>query len=79
MSNPYDPNYENDTNDADLMPYDDAFTEEDYVEELMAEGYSEEEAKRMAGGYDYEEDDTCYGQDDLDRDVPDFVDDGDFE
>jgi hypothetical protein len=53
MSNPYDPNFADDTNDADLMPYDDTFSEEDYISELMAEGYSREEAKRMAGEYDY--------------------------
>jgi|LakMenE18May11ns_1017448.scaffolds.fasta_scaffold6013614_1 hypothetical protein len=81
MSNAYDPNFTDDTNDADLMPYDDTFSEEDYVAELVAEGYSEEEAKRMAGEYDYsdEEDEYGYGDDSLDRDVPDFVDGGDFE
>lgn len=77
MSNAYDPNYESDTNDADLLPYDDTFDAEDFVEELMAEGYSEEEARRMAGDYDADE---YYGfDDDNDRDIPDFVDDGDFE
>ena len=78
MSNP-NPNYESETNeyDADLMPYDDTFDAEDFVEELMAEGYSEEEARRMAGDYDADE---YYGlDDDNDRDVPDFIDDGDFE
>jgi len=72
------PNDTNDINDSDLMlPYDDTFSEEDYVAELMAEGYSREEALRMAG--DYDSDEYGYGDDDLDRDVPDFVDDGDFE
>lgn len=80
MTNPYDPDYADDTNDSDLMlPYDDSFNDEDFVAELMSEGYSEEEARRMAGEYDYDDDDTCYGQDDLDRDVPDFVDGGDFD
>jgi hypothetical protein len=78
MTNPYDPNTEDDTNDSDLlMPYDDTFNEEEFVAELMEEGYSEEEARRMAGDYDADE---FYGFDDNgDRDVPDFVDGGDFE
>ena len=82
MTNAYDPNMEDDTNDSDLMlPYDDTFNEEDFVAELMADGYSREEALRMAGEYDYsdEDDEYGYGQDDLDRDVPDYVDDEDFE
>jgi hypothetical protein len=33
----------------------------------------------MAGEYEYDDDETCYGHDDLDRDVPDFVDPEDFE
>lgn len=78
MTNAYDPNMEDDTNDSDLMlPYDDTFNEEDFVAELMGEGYSREEALRMAG--DYDADEYGYGDDDLDRDVPDFVDGGDFE
>lgn len=77
MTNPYDPDYTEDTNDSDLMPYDDTFNEEDFVEELMSEGYTREEALRMAG--DYDADEYGYGDDDLDRDVPDFVDGGDFE
>jgi hypothetical protein len=77
MTNPYDPNYEDDTNDSDLMPYDDAFDDEDLVAELLAEGYSEEEARRMVGDYNADE---FYGfEDDSDRDIPDFIDDGDFE
>lgn len=82
MTNPYDPNYDGETNDADLMPYDssvDDLTDEEAIVELMNEGYSEEEAKRMVGMYDYDDDDTCYGADDLDRDVPDFVDEEDFD
>lgn len=68
------------------------FSEEidaDLVDELVAEGYSLEEALRMVGDYEPDEFDpeTCYGIDDLDRDLPDddsfdsteFVDDEDFE
>jgi hypothetical protein len=77
MTNAYDPNYEDDTNDSDLMPYDDAFDDEDLVAELLAEGYSEDEARRMVGDYNADE---FYGfEDDSDRDIPDFIDDGDFE
>jgi hypothetical protein len=77
MTNAYDPNYEDDTNDSDLMPYDDANDDEDLVAELLAEGYSEEEARRMVGDYNADE---FYGfEDDSDRDIPDFIDDGDFE
>jgi len=77
MTNAYDPNYEDDTNDSDLLPYDDAFDDEDLVAELLAEGYSEDEARRMVGDYNADE---FYGfEDDSDRDIPDFVDDGDFE
>lgn len=74
MTNPYDPNTEDDTNDSDLMPYDDSYDVEEMVAELMSEGYTEEEARRMAGEYDYsdEEDEYGYGNDDLDRDIPDF-------
>ena len=77
MTKAYDPNYEDDTNDSDLMPYDDAFDDEDLVAELLAEGYSEDEARRMVGDYNADE---FYGfEDDSDRDIPDFIDDGDFE
>lgn len=68
------------------------FSEEidaDLVNELVAEGYSLEEALRMVGDYEPDEFDpeTCYGMDDLDRDLPDddsfdsteFVDEEDFE
>ena len=73
-----------DTNDIDidtdspfdLIPYDDTFNDEDFVAELIAEGYSEEEAKRMAGEYDADDDEYCFG--DGDRDIPDFVDEEDF-
>jgi len=77
MTNDYDPNYEDDTNDSDLMPYDDANDDEDLVAELLAEGYSEDEARRMVGDYNADE---FYGfEDDSDRDIPDFFDGGDFE
>lgn len=67
----------NDTDiDTDLIPYDDTFNDEDFVAELIAEGYSEEEAKRMAGEYDADDDEYCFG--DCDRDIPDFVDEEDF-
>ena len=68
------PEYENE------IPYDsmiDDLTDEEAIAELMEEGYSEEEARRMAGDYDADE---YYGfDDDSDRDIPDFIDDGDFE
>ena len=67
----------NDTDiDTDLIPYDDTFNDEDFVAELIAEGYSVEEAKRMAGEYDADDDEYCFG--DNDRDIPDFVDEEDF-
>jgi len=67
----------NDTDiDTDLIPYDDTFNDEDFVAELIAEGYSVEEAKRMAGEYDADDDEYCFG--DGDRDIPDFVDEEDF-
>lgn len=84
MNTPYDPDYADETNDTDLiLPYDDSdldgLSQSESIAMLMEEGYSEEEATRMVGLYDSDEDDYCYGDDDLDRDVPDFVDDGDFE
>jgi hypothetical protein len=67
----------NDTDiDTDLIPYDDTFNDEDFVAELIAEGYSVEEAKRMAGEYDADDDEYCF--DDNDKDIPDFVDEEDF-
>ncbi len=71
------PEYENE------IPYDsmiDDLTDEEAIAELMEEGYSEEEARRMLG--DYDSDETYYDHDD---DIPDmddfrdFVDDEDFE
>ncbi len=76
MSNPLDPNFTDETNDSDLLPYDDTFNDEDFVAELIAEGYSEEEAKRMAGEYDSDDDEYCF--DDNDKDIPDYVDEEDF-
>ena len=71
MSNRRDHDYPDDTNDTDtVIPYDDSFSEEEFVAELMAEGYSEDEARRMAGEYDPED---YYGSDDsVERDIPDM-------
>ena len=52
-------------------------TEAEAIAELVEEGYTEEEAKRMIGEYDADDDEYCF--DDNDRDIPDFIDDGDFE
>lgn len=70
MSNRYDHDYPDDTNDTDtILPYDDTFSVEEFVAELMAEGYSEDEARRMAGEYDPED---YYGSDEgIERDIPD--------
>lgn len=76
MTNP-----EYDYDNTDIIPYDDAFDAEDFVEELMAEGYSREEAIRMAGDYDpeeyYEQDDDIPEMEDFDAE--DFVDEEDFD
>ena len=75
MTNDYDPQ------DDDLM-YDDTIddlTDDEAIEMLCDEGYSYEEAKRMVVLYDADDDDICYGSDDLDRDVPDYTDDEDRE
>ena len=74
MTNDYDPQ------DDEIM-YDDSLDEmsdAEAVDLLVKEGYSEDEAKRMVGLYDADDDETSYGYDDLDRDVPDFVDEEDF-
>lgn len=52
-----DPDYGVDEDDADL------------IEELIADGYSPDEARRMVGESD---DEIFYGFDDLDRDVPEW-------
>ena len=76
----YDPNdYDNE------LAYDssvDDLTDEEAIEELMEEGYTEAEARRMLG--DYDADDTVYGHDDDipemdDIDPSDLVDDEDFD
>ena len=54
-----DPDYTIDEEDADLL------------DELMSEGYSESEARRMIGDAN---DEICYGFDDLDRDMPEWAD-----
>jgi len=76
MSNSSDTNDIDTDSPFDLIPYDDTFNDEDFVAELIAEGYSEEEAKRMAGEYDADDDEYCF--DDNDKDIPDFVDEEDF-
>ena len=76
MSNSPDTNDIDTDSPFDLIPYDDTFNDEDFVAELIAEGYSEEEAKRMAGEYDADDDEYCF--DDNDKDIPDFVDEEDF-
>jgi hypothetical protein len=71
--------------DNDILAYAEGYSEEDFVAELMSEGYSEDEARRMAG--DYDADDYSGSEVDLDRDVPemddfdseDFVDEEDFD
>ena len=56
-------------------------TDEEAIEELMSEGYSEAEARRMLGEYDA--DDYTEHDDDIpemsDFDASDFVDDEDFD
>jgi hypothetical protein len=66
--------YNSDPNeyDNDILSYAEGYSEEDFVAELMSEGYSEDEARRMAG--DYDADDYDGGETDLDRDVPDMAD-----
>jgi uncharacterized protein YoaH (UPF0181 family) len=65
------------------IPYDEAdlFDADEMVDELMAEGYSEEEALRMIGDYDPDEyrehDDDIPEMDDFDS--RDFVDEEDFD
>jgi hypothetical protein len=78
MSNRRDHDYPDDTNDTDtVIPYDDSFSEEDFIAELIAEGYSKDEARRMAGDYDPED---YYGSDDSgERDIPDMPDMGEFD
>ena len=74
------------TNDYDNdLAYDssvDDLTDEEAIAELMEEGYSEEEARRMLG--EYESDETYYDHDDDipdmgDIDPMDYSDDEDFE
>lgn len=70
-------------NDDDLA-YDnsvDELTDEEAIEELMEEGYTEAEARRMLG--DYDPDDYTDHDDDIpemsDFDASDLVDDEDFD
>jgi len=74
-----DNDYDNDPNFA-YDPSLDDLNEDEAIALLIEEGYSEEEAKRMVGLYDADDETTYYGFDnDIDRDVPDYVDDEDFE
>jgi hypothetical protein len=71
------------TNDTDHIPYDesDLFDTDEAIAELMQEGYSETEARRMVGEYDpddyREHDDDIPEMDDFD--ASDFVDEEDFD
>ena len=77
MNTPYDIDGDYDNNDDPSPFIESDITHEQAIEELEAEGYSRDEAERMLGEYDPDE---YYGfDDDIDRDVPDFIDDGDFE
>ena len=67
-------------NDEDPFPYDsmvDDLTDEEAIDMLKAEGYSDDEARRMVGMYDPDADEYCF--DDHDRDVPDYVDEEDHD
>ena len=75
MTNDYGPEYDDEIKYDDTL---DDMTDDEAIDMLVAEGYSKEEAERMVGLYGDDDDDICYGSDDLDRDVPDFVDGGDF-
>ncbi len=77
-------NYSTPDNSFDnRIPYDEAdvFDVDEMMDELMAEGYSEEEALRMIG--DYDPDDYREHDDDIpdmeDFDAEDFVDEEDFD
>jgi len=67
------------------LPYDDTtdeMTREEAIAELMAEGYSRDEAIRMIGDYEADEYEPTYLSDFPDQwsdDVADFVDPEDFE
>ena len=69
----------------DHTPYDDTtdeMTREEAIAELMAEGYSRDEAIRMIGDYEADEYEPTYLSDFPDQwsdDVADFVDPEDFE
>ena len=63
----------NPDSDIDYYRYDEAEEEmsrEEAIEELMEEGYSEDEAIRMLGDYDPDE----YGDYDHDDDIPEVED-----
>ena len=54
----------------------DDLTDEEAIEELMSEGYTEEEARRMMGEYDA--DDYTDHDDDI-PEMDDFIDEEDFD
>ena len=54
----------------------DDLTDEEAIEELMSEGYTEEEARRMMGEYDA---DDYTEQDDDIPEMDDFIDEEDFD
>ena len=58
---------------SDHIPYDETFDSDEFVAELMEEGYTQEEAERMAGEYDP---DAYFDQDD---DIPEIEDFPDFD
>lgn len=76
-------NYSNPDNSYNRIPYDEAdlFDTEEMVAELVGDGYTEEEARRMVG--DYDPDDYREHDDDIpemeDFDAEDFVDEEDFD
>jgi hypothetical protein len=72
-----DNDYDNDPDFA-YDPSLDDLNDDEAIAMLVEEGYSEEEARRMIGD-DYDADEYYGYVDDSDRDVPDYVDDEDFE
>jgi len=72
-----DPYYDNTDDQYDNTI--EEMTDEEAIEELMAEGYSEAEARRMIGEYDADDDYTEHDDDIPDFDPNDFVDEEDFD
>ncbi len=73
------------TTHMDTNPYDDTtdeMTRDEAIAELMAEGYTRDEATRMIGDYDPDKYEPKYLSDfpeDWSEDIADFVDPEDFE